>query len=711
MRLFLSLLVLFAQAFSAGHCAAAPAYPPTRTENVQDTYFGETIKDPYRWLEDGSSLEVRDWVKAQDRVCAQALSGSGAAVARALRGLDGDTRYSLPELRGRWLFFSRRKPGQDQAVLVRQGREGGSVRVLLDPNAWPKGRHAVLGDWFVSPDGAKLAYTVRWNNADLGELRVRDLASGGEDARDRADWADWGDFAWAPDSHGFFYTRLPPKGSAPATGLPGLADLADLAWHRLGGPAGPDPSVYPASGDPQVYESPQVSDDGRWLFLVRSRGFSGSDLAAEPLGQSNTAPLTLFQSDSSTAQVLEDQGRFVLLTDRDAPHGQVLAQATEGASAQGWKVLVPERGDVFLDSIHLVSHCLVVLSHRHAASQVEVWSLDGKLQRALDLPGQGSVEELSGRAGDREGYLSYQSFIQPVELERFSPDSGGLEAWQSPAPAPKALSQAQVAQVWYPSKDGTQVSMFVIQPKGQLRDGHAHFVLEGYGGFATPVLPRYWPATAALLQAGIGVAWPNLRGGGEYGEAWHQAGMLERKQNTFDDFIAAAQYLIGQGYTSPVRLAMMGNSNGGLLVAAALTQAPQYFGAAVCASPLTDMLRYPLFGEGPAWVTEYGDPKVESQCRALAAYSPYHHVQPGTSYPPTLILCSENDDRVDPMHARKFAAALQAAQAGPGPIFLHTRGHAGHAGSGLESGREDQMAEELGFIEAAIGGQGAPAAP
>jgi prolyl oligopeptidase len=700
MRLLLSVLFSWCQAASAGPCAAAPSYPAARVESVQDTDFNATLKDPYRWLEDASSPEVRAWVRAQNKVCAEALAGSGAAAARALQGLAGGAHCSLPQARGAWLFFSRRKPGQDQAVLVRQGRNGGPARVLLDPNAWPEGRHAVLGDWFVSPDGAKLAYTVRWNNADLGELRVRDLASGGEDPRDRVDWADWGDFAWAPDSRGYYYTRLPPKGSASATELPGQADLA---CHRFGQPTSLDPSVYPASRDPQVYESPQVSDDGRWLFLVRSHGFSGTDLAAQDLGQAGATAVPLFHSDSATAQALEDQGRFLLLTDRDAPHGQVLAQAADGASAQGWNVLVPEREDVFLDSIHVVSHRLVVLSHRHAANQAEVWSLEGRLERTLDLPGQGSVEEISGRAGGGEGYLSYQSFTQPEELERFSPERGSLEAWQRPASAPAALSQAQVSQLWYPSKDGTQISMFVIQPQGQARDGNAPFVLEGYGGFATPVLPRYWPATAALIEAGFGVAWPNLRGGGEYGEAWHQAGMLERKQNTFDDFLAAAQTLIDRRYTSAGRLAVMGNSNGGLLVAAALTQAPQLFGAAVCASPLTDMLRYPLFGEGPAWVTEYGDPKVESQFKALAAYSPYHHVRPGTVYPPTLILCSENDDRVDPMHARKFAAALQAAQAGPGPILLHSRAHAGHAGAGLESGREDQMAEELGFIEAELG--------
>ncbi|HTB33455.1 MAG TPA: prolyl oligopeptidase family serine peptidase, partial [bacterium] len=684
---------------------------PARVAKVQDKYPGGTVPDPYRWLEDPSQPDVKRWILAENRACGRFLAGAGrgAAVDGGVSGAQpGAVRRSLPEARGQALFFSRQDPGQEQAVLVKMDRAGGPETMLLDPNAWSKERHAVLGEWYLSPDGAKLAYSVRQNNADLGELRVRDLASGRELAQDHLAWADWGDLAWAPDSQGFYYTRLPETGRGPDRGLPGRADLA---LHLLGTPSGHDRSVCPASQDPQVYESPQVSDDGRWLFLVRSHGFSGTDLAVRALGMDGAAPVPLFHQDSATAQVLEDQGRFFLMTDLGAPHGVVLAQSVGRASAVGWKPLLPERSGVFLDSIHLVDHRLVVLCHSHAANQVEIWSLDGQLERSVELPGQGSVEELSGRAGDREGYLSYQSFTQPETLERFTPALGSAEAWQASPAAASAVAQAQVSQVWYPSKDGTRISMFLIQPKGQARDGQAPFVLEGYGGFATPVLPRYWPTTAALLQAGFGVAWPNLRGGGEYGEAWHQAGMLERKQNTFDDLIAAAQYLTGQRYTSAARLAILGSSNGGLLVAAALTQAPQLFGAAVCGSPLTDMLRYPLFGEGPAWVTEYGDPKVESQAKALAAYSPYHHVRPGTAYPPTLILCNENDDRVDPMHARKFAAALQAAQAGPGPILLHTRAHAGHAGAGLESEREDQMAEELGFLETEIGCQAVHAKP
>ncbi|HXB96632.1 MAG TPA: prolyl oligopeptidase family serine peptidase, partial [bacterium] len=529
------LSVLSSTSAVAGPCLSAPAYPPTRADTAVETTFNTPIKDPYRWLEDASSPEVRDWVREQNRVCAKALSAAGGDLAGALGGPDGMGRCSLPESRGGELYFSRQKPGQEQAVLVRADRAGGAETVLLDPNAWPRERHAVLGEWYVSPDGAKLAYAVRWNNADLGELRVRDLASGREAAQDRVDWADWGDFAWSPDSQGFYYTRLPARGPAPGTALPGKADLA---FHRLGQDAGLDAGVFPASGDPQVYESPQVSDDGRWLFLVRSRGFSGTELSVQELGPAGAHPVPLFHSASSTAQALEDQGRFFLLTDLDAPHGAVLAQAAAGASTAGWRPLVPERQDVFLDSARLVGHRLVLLSHRHAASQVEIWSLDGKLERRLDLPGQGSVEALSGRAGDGEGYLSYQSFTQPETLERFTPGQAALSTWRAAPAAPASVRQARVSQVWYPSKDGTPISMFVIQPRGQARDGQAPFVLQGYGGFATPVLPRYWPATAALLGAGFGVAWPNLRGGGEYGEAWHQAGMLERKQNTFDDFIA-----------------------------------------------------------------------------------------------------------------------------------------------------------------------------
>jgi prolyl oligopeptidase len=294
-----------------------------------------------------------------------------------------------------------------------------------------------------------------------------------------------------------------------------------------------------------------------------------------------------------------------------------------------------------------------------------------------------------------------------MELQRFDPVSGRLRLWQRPASVPEAVRQAQVSQAWFTSADGTRVPMFLLRPQGLPQDGSAAFVLEGYGGFGASLLPRYSPLTAALLQAGFGVALPSLRGGGEYGEAWHQGGMLLNKQNTFDDFAAAARYLAEQRYSSPKRLAILGNSNGGLLVAAALTQHPELFGAAICGSPLTDMLRYPRFGEGAAWVSEYGDPADEAQFKALAAYSPYHHVTAGTAYPPTLIYCAEDDDRVDPMHARKFAAALQSAQAGPGPVLLRTQRHAGHGGAGSTSGRQGLLAQELTFLQSALACPGA----
>jgi prolyl oligopeptidase len=691
-------LLLTVSSHAAGPCLQAPAYPPTHRDTVSDTYFTVTVPDPYRWLEDASKPAVRDWIQAQNRACAATLAQAGDAggFGARLKRLMQRERCGLPQRRGTWLFYSRQKPGQEQPVLLRRLEDGGTEQVLLDPNAWPKDSHAVLGDWFVSQDGARLAYVVRWNNADRGALRVLDVPSGKEAPEDRLDWADWADFAWSPDSLGFYYTRQPRKGAFPDTELPGKSDIA---YHRLGAGGGDGAAVFPASQDPEVYESPQVSDDGRWLFILKAHGFSGTDILAQDLTQPGSEPLPIFSSVSSTAQVLEDRGTFFILSARDAPHGAVYSMPAEGSGRGTPRLLLPERRDYFLDSFSLVRHRLVLLSHHDAASVVEIRSYDGRLERTLRLPGHGSVEDISGQADDPEGFLTYQSFTQPEEVERFRPESRDLEPWQSPAQADAVPGRARVEQIWYPSTDGTRISMFLVRPEGQARDGQAPFVLEGYGGFATSLLPRYWPALAALLEDGFGVAIPNLRGGGEYGEDWHRAGMLQNKQNTFDDFASAARALIAGRYTSPGRLAIMGNSNGGLLVAAALAQWPRLFGAAVCGSPLTDMVRYPLFGEGQAWVPEYGDPRVEPEFRALAAYSPYHRLKAGQTYPPTLIVCAEDDDRVDPMHARKFAAALQAAQAGPGPVLLHTLAHAGHGGAGLESGREGALAEQLEFLD------------
>lgn len=700
---------LAATAHAAAPCPPISAAPASRTGTAQDTFFGVRVPDPYRWLEDAGSPEVQAWVADQNRASGSVLEALGKAdtLEVSLRAVLGVERVGLPQRGGAWLMFTRQRAGQEQPVLVRKLGQGGSEETVLDPNAWPGEAHGVLGDWFLSPDGARLAYVVRRNNADLGELRVRELDSAAESPRDVLDWAEWGDFAWGPDSRSFYYTRLPPRGSAPVAELPGRADIA---CHRLGSPASADAAVCPASGDAQVYEGPQRSDDGRYLFIVRSRGFSGSAIEALDLSAPASAPVALFQDPSSTAQVLEDRGRFFLLGTADAPHGRILVRPANPAEA-AWTVLVPERPDTYLDSARLVGGRLLLLAHRNAASVAELWSYGGRLERSLDLPGRGSVDEASGSAGDTEGFVGFQTFTRPEEVERFDPATGRVTAWSGPKDPPTPLPRAEVSQVWYPSRDGTRISMFLVRPQGQPRDGSARFLLQGYGGFAVPLLPRYVPATAALLQAGFGIAIPNLRGGGEYGEEWHRAGMLGNKQKVFDDFEAAARWLVAQNYTSPRRLAILGNSNGGLLVAAALVRHPELYGAAVCGSPLTDMLRYPLVGEGQAWVPEYGDPREEAGFRTLFAYSPYHQVR-RADYPPTLLLCAENDDRVDPMHARKFAAALQAAQAGSAPILLATRAHAGHAGSGLESGQVDQLAQELGFIEAELdcGGAGAASA-
>jgi prolyl oligopeptidase len=696
-------------------CLVAPAYPSPPKAGTEETHFGMLVKDPDRALEDASKPEVQAWVEAENQATTRtlAMAGSQARLEKELKGLVETDHDSLPQARGPWLYYTHRAPGEEQGLLVKQARQGGAEQVVLDPNAWPRDQHAILGEWFLSPDGRKLAYTVRWNNADRGELRVRDLEQASELGLDRQDWEDWADFAWAKDSQGYYFTRLPKKGPGQDRDLPGMSDIA---YHRLGTDASQDKAVYPASQDPQIYESPQVSDDGAWLFAIRAHGFSGTEILAQDLAQPQGKWLRLFHSATATAKVLEDRGQFLLLTNQDAPRGQVLVVSAKNmeASLPGrprWHPLVQERPDTYLDSALLVGHSMVLLSHRRAASVVETWSYSkpdgGQRLAELSLPGLGSVEEAEGRADDPEGYLSFQSFTRPLEIEQFRPGSGDMQVWKKAAPVPAALGQAQVSQVWYDSSVRSEertaappkVSMFLILPKGQARDGLAPWVMQGYGGFGVSMLPRFFPGIAALVDAGFGVAIPNLRGGGEYGEEWHKAGMLLNKANGFDDFESAAQYLFDNHYCAAGHLAIMGSSNGGLLVAAALTRRPDLYAAVVCGSPLTDMVRYPLFGEGPAWISEYGDPKDEFPFRALIAYSPYHHVHAGTHYPPTLIQCSENDDRVDPMHARKFAAALQAAQAGPSPVLLRTGSHAGHSGAGLASGMESQLAEQLSFIE------------
>jgi prolyl oligopeptidase len=511
--------------------------------------------------------------------------------------------------------------------------------------------------------------------------------------------ADNADLAWSPDSPVFYYTRLPVDPSIPRADR---AAYATIRYHVLGTDPRKDPEVYPKTGDASLYLTPRVSRDGRWLFVIIARGWTSNDIYVRGR-QSPPRPFQpLFISTSATAEVIAWKGKFYLTTNQDAPNYKILQVDADHPQPELWKTIVPERKDTVIESAHVLGDHLVLRVLKNVSSQIEVYSLDGALLHQVELPDVGTVRDVSGHEANDDAYFEFESFFIPPRIYRFSVASGKSSLWAQ-TNVPINPSPYKVELVRFHSKDGTPVSMFIVRRKNIPRDGSTPFQIQGYGGFQTAMVPQFSAAIYPWLEAGGGVAIPHLRGGGEYGEAWHRAGMLTKKQNTFDDMIGAAEYLIQNGYTRESLLTMQGASNGGLLVGAVLTQRPDLFRAVVCKNPLLDMVRYPLYGVGKAWIPEYGSPDREEEFHALQAYSPYHQVKLGTRYPSVLFLSAENDDRVDPMHARKMTAALQAATASGSPILFRQLANSGHAGADRVKAQVEEATDRLSFLLEEVG--------
>ena len=564
----------------------------------------------------------------------------------------------------------------------------------LDPAEFRN--HESIGDWVPSPDGEWVAYATHPQGADEAIMHVRRIATNKEDPHDNIPGANFADVSWSADSQGFYYMRLPMNSAI--TSADRVAQ-ADVRFHALGQDPAHDASVYPPTHDASEYLTPQVSADGRWLFVITDSGWSSNTIDVSGIGGPALRFTSLYTSTSTVAQVTSWKDYFYLRTDQDAPHGKV---ARKKPSEESWETIIPERPNVTIESMRLVGGYLVLTVLQNAASAVEVYRLNGHKIWQVPIPADGRVREVSGREDRDILFIDYESFFVPPCIYRAELSKCKLDLWEKTKlrvdPEP-----FKTESVWFASRDGTPVSMMIVCRKDLVRSGRAPVLMEGYGGFNTPILPHFSPETMVWLEMGGVLAVPHLRGGGEYGEAWHRAGMLTHKQNTFDDFTAAADYLIKKGYTRPNRLAIQGVSNGGLLVAAATVQRTGPFRAVICKNPLTDMVRYPFFGEGNAWVPEYGSPDKPAELAALQAYSPYHHVKPGKPYPSLFMVASENDDRVDPMHARKFTAALQAATISKNPILFRLLPNAGHSNSDLLTAQVQETAERILFLRKELG--------
>jgi prolyl oligopeptidase len=671
-----------------------PAYPKAPKGDVVDTYHGVKVADPFRGLEEADAPQTVAWVDAQNALTRSMLDRPQRAALRTrLEQLFDYPRLSAPERQGDRLFYFRNTGLQNQAVMF--VKEKGVERVLLDPNTLSADGTVALGSATPTNDGTLLGYTISRSGSDRQEILVRDVATG-KDLPDRLQWAKFTDTTWTPDNKGFYYTRFPQPGTVPA------ADenyFGKIYYHRLGDAQEKDVLVFERPDSREAFPAVQITLDGRWLVLTSIMGATDKtevhvlDRTA-PDAQPVLLPFTKGFQDA-WGFVGESGGRFFFVTNEGAPLYK-LAAVDYGKGSLQPLVVVPEGKDK-LSTAALVDDKLVVMRMHDANDRVLVHGLDGKLINEIPLPTLGSVVELNGEADDKELYLAFTSFTFPTTPYRYDFATRKLEAVEKTAGRVDPFGY-EVRQVWYPSKDGTRVPMFLVHKKGLAKDGQRPTLLYGYGGFNVPMNPAYSPSRFVWLDKGGILAVANLRGGGEFGEQWHEAGMLEKKQNVFDDFIAAAEFLIKDGYTRPARLAIQGGSNGGLLVGAAITQRPELFGAAVCQVPVADMLRYHLFTVGRYWIPEYGSADDAAQFKFLYAYSPLHRVKDGVAYPATLVTTADTDDRVAPGMAKKFAARLQEATAGPHPILIRVETKAGHGGGKPISKQIDEAADMYTFL-------------
>ncbi len=682
---------------------AVPVLPPTRTVDVVDTLFGTRVADPYRWLEDAGNGEVQGWMTAQDAAARAALARVTfrGALRDRLRTLGNTETLSTPALRQGRLFHVRRPAGAEKGVLYWRTDADARDRVLLDPATLSADGSVSMHAWSPSLSGRYLAYGVSPKNADEQALRVREVDSG-RDLTDVVPGARWSTAVWVPGDAGFYYTFTPPAG--PAVPEADRNAHAVIKFHRLGTDATRDEIVHGPTGNASHFMGPQVTRDGRWLLAVTWRGWSATDIELLDLTSKTTTWRPLVKGVAAQFAADYHGGLFYVKTDDGAPRGRVVVIDPARPEREHWRELVPQDPEATLDGAFIGGGHLILSRTKKACDEAEVRTLDGKFVRRLPTPPAVAFEGYGGEADRPEIFLGWSSLTQPVTIARTNVAGGEMKPWAK-VELPVDLSQYETRQVTYPSRDGTPVTMFLVHKAGLPRDGSTPFHLTGYGGFGIGLSPQFSARRVPWLEAGGGLAIPNLRGGSEYGEGWHQAGMRDKKQNVFDDFIAAAEFLVRERYTSREKLVISGRSNGGLLMGAALTQRPDLFRAVVCGVPLLDMVRYHRFGAGMTWVDEYGSAETEAGFKALYAYSPYHHVKPGTAYPTTLFLSADTDDRVDPLHARKMAAALQAATAGSkaGPVLLRIETNAGHGGADKLSQEVEEDADVYAFFMDAVG--------
>jgi prolyl oligopeptidase len=686
--------------------AARLTYPETRKVDQVDDYHGTQVADPYRWLEDTDAPDTKSWVEAQNKVTFAHLESipERERIKQRLTQLWNYPRWGVPFKEGGRYFLFRNTGLQNQSVLYVHPTLADSGRVLLDPNTLSSDGTVALSSYSVSENGKLLAYGISSGGSDWVEIRVRDVETG-RDLADTLKWVKFSGAAWTHDNQGFFYSRYTaPTGNALTQANKGHK----LYYHRIGTPQSQDVLVWERPDQPEWYVFGQVSDDGRYLVVTVSQGTDPRNrLYYVDLGTSKTprvgAPLVrlLDEADAMYNFVGNDGPVFYLHTDLEAPRGRVITVDTRRPARTGWRTVIPQAKDA-LQGVGMVNHQFVASYLQDAASRIRIFAPSGSLVREVQLPTLGSVSGFNGDREDTEAFYAFTSFLYPTTIFRYDFRTGESTVFRSPKIAGFDPSRYETRQVFYTSRDGTRVPMFITHRKGMALDGTNPTLLYAYGGFNVNITPAFSISNLAWLEMGGVYAVANLRGGSEYGEEWHQAGMLERKQNVFDDFIAAAEHLVRTGVTSPKKLAIAGGSNGGLLVGAVMNQRPDLFAAALPAVGVMDMLRYHKFTVGWGWVPEYGSAEDPKMFPVLHAYSPLHNLKPGTCYPATLVTTADHDDRVVPGHSFKYAAALQAAQGCGNPTLIRIETRAGHGAGKPTSKQIEEAADRWAFLVRAL---------
>ena len=680
-------------------------YPDSRKIEQVDNYHGTEVADPYRWLENPDSTETKTWVEAQNKVTFNYLEQIPARddIKKRLTKLWDYEKYGVPFEEGDRYFYFKNDGLQNQSVLYTLKNLDNKPTVLLDPNKLSVDGTVALSGISISEDGKYLAYGISIAGSDWQEWKVRNIETG-EDLKDNLKWIKFSGASWTNDSKGFFYSGYDEPNEK--TKLEDVNYYQKLYYHQLNQPQSEDTLIYERSDEKEWGFNGSVTEDGRYLIITVWLGTDSKNLVfyKDLTNPSSEVVELISKFESSYSLIDNDDNLLYFQTDLNAPRGRVIAIDIKKPQTKNWQEIIPQTQET-LESVGTLNNQFVAEYLKDARSQIKIFEINGNFVREVELPGIGSVGGFDGKRNDTETFYIYTSFTAPGTIYRYDMVTGESTVFRQPEVDFNA-DNYETKQIFYKSKDGTQVPMFIVHKKGIKLDGNNPTFLYGYGGFNVSLTPTFSVSSLVWMEMGGVYAIPNIRGGGEYGEEWHQAGIKDKKQNVFDDFISAAEWLIDNGYTKSEKLAIAGGSNGGLLVGACMTQRPDLFGAALPAVGVLDMLRFHKFTIGWAWVPEYGSSENPEEFKTLYAYSPLHNLKPGTAYPATMITTADHDDRVVPAHSFKFAAALQAAHDGEAPVLIRIETKAGHGAGKPTTKIIEEAADKWAFLVKTLGIEG-----